>query len=121
MKARKTDATFGKRLATLRGARGLTQVELGAEVGLSQRAVAYYESEGGQPPGAILVDLARALHVSTDELLGVTPITVKTAPTTARLLKKLQKVAELPSADQRAVLKLVEALHAARQRANRRK
>lgn len=120
MKARKTDTTFGKRLAALRGARGLTQVELGAAVGLSQRAVAYYEGEGGQPPGAILVDLARALKVTTDELLGVVPTTEKTPPKIARLLKKLQKIAELPVADQRTVLKLVDALHASRLRTTRR-
>jgi transcriptional regulator with XRE-family HTH domain len=101
---------FGERLATLRKARGLTQEQLGEIVGLSQRMVAYYESQGGQPPGAILPDLARALGVSTDQILGVEPVQEKVSPTQARIRKRLRKVEELPSADQKAVLRLVDAL-----------
>lgn len=107
---------FGARLATLRQARGLTQTELGDAVGVSQRVVAYYETESQQPPGALLVDLAQALKVSSDELLGLKPLTEKRSPRAARLLKRLQKIEDLPAADQRTVLKLLDALHAARQR-----
>jgi len=107
---------FGARLAALRQARGLTQAELGEAIGVSQRVVAYYETESQQPPGALLVDLAQALKVSSDELLGLKPITDKRSPRAARLLKRLQKVEDLPTADQRTVLKLLDALHAARQR-----
>jgi hypothetical protein len=47
------------------------------------RMVAYYERQDAQPPGAMLIDLARALQVTTDELLGVKPVTDKTRPRTA--------------------------------------
>ncbi len=107
---------FGTRLAGLRQARGLTQDELGAAVGISNRMIAYYERHAAQPPGAILVELARALKVSTDELLGVKPLTEKLSPKTARLLKRLRRIEELPPADQRAVLKLVDALLETRRR-----
>lgn len=107
---------FGARLAALRQARGLTQDELGTAVGISNRMIAYYERQDAQPPGAILVELARALRVSTDELLGVKPITEKLSPKTARLLKRLRRIEELPAADQRAVLKLVDALLETRRR-----
>ena len=107
---------FGSRLAALRQRRGLTQGELGHTVGVSQRVVAYYETESTQPPGALLVDLARALKVSADEILGLKPISEKTPPRTARLRKRLQKVEQLPPADQRTVLKLVDALAEARER-----
>jgi transcriptional regulator with XRE-family HTH domain len=100
----------------VRGQRGLSQEQLAQAVGVSRRVIAYYETESPQPPGALLADLARALTVSTDELLGVKPLAAQPAPKTARLLKRLQKVIELPAADQRTVLKLVDALHAARQR-----
>jgi transcriptional regulator with XRE-family HTH domain len=110
---------FGERLAALRQRRGLTQAELGRAVGVSQRVVAYYETESTQPPGALLVDLARALKVSADELLGLRPMSEKTPPKTARLLKRLRKVAELPPADQRTVLKLIDALHESRTRTRR--
>lgn len=116
MKERTLDG-FGVRLSDLRQARGLSQEELAAAVDVSRRVIAYYEAQSAQPPGALLVDLARALKVSTDELLGVKPITEKLSPKTARLLKRLQRIEELPPADQRAVLKLVDAMIDTRRRA----
>jgi len=115
MKTKPVDG-FGARLAAIRQSRGLTQAELGAAAGASQRVIAYYETETTQPPGALLVDLARALKVTSDELLGLEPLTAKTSPKTARLLKRLQRIEELPPADQRAVLKLVDAMLETRRR-----
>ena len=107
---------FGPRLAALRQARGLTQEELGSKVGMTQRMMAYYEQEDSQPPGALLVDLAKALQVTSDELLGIKPTKPKASPKSARLLKRLQQVEKLPQSDQRAVLKFVDALVASRRR-----
>jgi transcriptional regulator with XRE-family HTH domain len=115
MKTKTLDG-FGTRLATLRQSRGVTQAELGRAAGVSQRVIAYYETESTQPPGALLVDLARALKVSSDVLLGLAPIADKTSPKTARLLKRLRRIEELPPADQRAVLKLVDAMLETRRR-----
>jgi transcriptional regulator with XRE-family HTH domain len=105
---------FGARLAAFRRQRGLTQAKLGQAVGVSQRIVAYYETESSQPPGALLADRARALNVSADELLGLTPVVDQTPPKLARIRKRLRKVESLSVADQRTVLKLVDALHVAR-------
>lgn len=104
------------RLAELRQACGLTQAELGEMVVASQRVIAYYENEEAQPPGALLADLAIALRVSADELLRLRPVKQKASPKSARLLKRLQQVEKLPAADQRAVLKFVEALVTSRRR-----
>ncbi len=95
-------AGFGPRLTALRQSQGLTQTELGKAAGISQRMVAYYELESAQPSGALLVDFARALQVSADELLGLAPTAPRVSPRTARLLKRLQRIEELPPADQRA-------------------
>lgn len=107
---------FGARLARLRQSRGLTQEELGDRVGLSNRMIAYYEREDAEPPGPQLPALAQALRVTTDELLGVKRLPEVLGPKTARLLKRLQQVEALPPADQRAVLKVVDALLATRGR-----
>lgn len=107
---------FGPRLARLRQSRGLTQEELGERVGLSNRMIAYYEREEAEPPGPQLPALAQALRVTTDELLGVKSLPEVPGPKTARLLKRLQQVEALPPADQRAVLKVVDALLATRSR-----
>jgi len=101
---------FGARLKEIRLGRGLTQAELGKKVGASNRVIAYYEQEEAQPPGALLVDLARALAVSTDELLGLESVAEKVPARTARLRKRLHRVEHLPAPDQRAVLKFVDAL-----------
>lgn len=110
---------FGARLAQIRQSRGLTQAELGRAAGVSNRVIAYYEQADAQPPGAMLADLARALRVSTDTLLGLKPLKAPATPRTARLLKRLQQVETLPRTDQQAVLKFVDALVVSRGRAGR--
>lgn len=112
----KQAARFGARLATLRQQRGLSQEELAAQIGVSRRVIAYYEAESPQLPGALLVALAQALQVTADELLGMAPLAGLPSPKTARLLKRLQRIEELPPADQRAVLKLVDAMLETRRR-----
>lgn len=61
-----------------------------------------------QPPSSLLVQLARALTVTSDEFLGVMPVRDTLSSKTARLLKRLRRIEELPPADQRGVLKLVD-------------
>ena len=110
VKARSGDG-FGPRLARIRKGRGLSQEKLGEAVGVSQRVIAYYEADDAQPPGPMLPDLARALGVSADELLGLEPVRDEVAtPRAARLLERLRAAAELPPAEQRAIITFVEAL-----------
>jgi transcriptional regulator with XRE-family HTH domain len=117
----KTAKGFGARLAQVRQQRGLSQEALAAAVGVSRRVIAYYEAESDQPPGALLADLAQTLKVSTDELLGLKPIAEKLPRKTALLRKRLQQVEELPPTDQRAVLKVLDALVEARRHNGRRR
>lgn len=106
--------SFAERLTTLRRSHGLTQRELGEQIGATQRVIAHYETGlSEQPASHLVVRLAEALHVSTDELLGLKPTREATDRKRARLRKRLQKVEELPPADQRTVLKLIDGLLAA--------
>lgn len=74
MPAKKPPQTaFGKRMVALRQARGLTQIELAKAAETTQRAISYYETEAEFPIASALIPLARALRVTTDELLGVKP------------------------------------------------
>jgi transcriptional regulator with XRE-family HTH domain len=106
----KTLEAFGNRLPQLRKTQGLTQEELAEKVGVTQRVIAYYEKDGAQPPGPILADLASALKVSVDELLGRKPVKESVDPKTTRLMKRLKRVQELPLTDQRTALKILDAL-----------
>mgnify|MGYP002395575016 CR=1 FL=1 len=101
---------FGRRLKAIRTSKALTQQGLGERVGVSQRVAAYYEADDARPPGALLVELATALDVSADGLLGIEPLQEKLPPKTARIRRRLQQVEELPPADQKAILKFVDAL-----------
>jgi transcriptional regulator with XRE-family HTH domain len=110
----KNRASFGRRLAELRKARGLTQTELGERIGVSKRVIAYYEGETDRPPAAKLDQLAAALGVTTDELLGVKPVKEKPPVKNRRLIKSLQILEKLPKEDQKAVVNYIDALSAKR-------
>jgi transcriptional regulator with XRE-family HTH domain len=105
---------FGPRLAQIRKSKGLTQAQLGAKLGISFRVVSYYEEDNAQPPGALLIDLARVLNVSADELLGLKQTKEKTDPEAALLLRRVRKIQKLSKGDQRAVFKFIDALLARR-------
>ncbi|MBI5577167.1 MAG: helix-turn-helix transcriptional regulator [Deltaproteobacteria bacterium] len=99
---------FGARLAQLRKAAGYTQVELAAEIGVSQRNIAYYEGQTQHPPTAILPELARALGVTADDLLGVTPIKRAARPANTRLLRRLQQIEKLDTREKRQILSFLD-------------
>lgn len=110
---KKEDSRFGPRLASLRKARGLTQVQLAKMASSTQRAISYYENDDGIPPASALIALAKALQVTTDELLGMKPPKVEPLqedPEKLRMWKRFQLVTALPEKDQRAVIRLIHSL-----------
>lgn len=112
-RTKQQDRSFGPRLAALRKARGLTQVQLAQAARTTQRAVSYCENDDGLPPAASLIELAHALKVTADELLGLKAPRVKRIdddPETRRLWKRFQMVSTLPEKDRRAVIRLVNSL-----------
>lgn len=113
--------TTGQRLRRLRLARGMTQAALGAQVGLSQRMVAYYEVQGGVPSAELLRRFADALSVSTDTLLGRSERRRSPAAEeiNARIWRRLKRIEELPPHDRKAILKMIDAMaDAARRKAS---
>ncbi len=71
--------------------------------------IAYYEAQTDRPPAAQLPILAKALSVTTDELLGNRRMSVS-PPKNSRLWKRLQAVDSLPPKAQKQVVELVELL-----------
>lgn len=101
---------FGQRLAELRKAAGFTQVELAAELGISQRMVAYYESPSATPPANLLPAIATALGVSIDDLFGRTPKRrLVKQEGDSRLRRRLLAIEKLDMAEKRQVLQLLDA------------
>lgn len=64
------EQTFGQRLKNYRKAQNLTQQELGERIGVSDKTVSRWESDGGYPDVPTLVPLAQALGVTVDDLLN---------------------------------------------------
>lgn len=104
--------SFGARLAELRKAAGFTQQELAAEIGMSRRMVAYYEVESAHPPTTLLPAIAKALNVTTDELLGAAPVkkTVKGKAKDSRLQRRLAQIEKLEAAEKRQILQVIDTL-----------
>lgn len=100
---------FGRRLATIRKARGFSQEELGKALGVTRRVVQYYENETPNPPGELLADLARVLEVSLYELLG-TEEAKPTSTVDGRSLdgKFYRKWQQLQEDQKKAVMKVVD-------------
>ena len=101
---------FGERLAALRKAAGFTQVELAAELGISQRMVAYYESPQAAPPANLLPSIATVLGVSIDELFGRSAKRrLVKQDGDSRLRRRLLAIEKLEPAEKRQVLQLLDA------------
>ncbi len=64
------DYSFGNFLHELRTRRGLTQYQLGALVGVSDKAVSKWENGSSKPQSSLLYKLSEVLGISVDELLS---------------------------------------------------
>jgi len=99
--------SFGQRLASLRKAAGFTQQELADEIAVSRRVIAYYEAETQHPPANLLIDLAKALSVSCDELLGL--VELQAAPkANNRLERRLKQIDKLGPKAKRQLTQLID-------------
>ena len=99
---------LARRLVELRQAAGLTQPELAARIGTNPSNIAFWELSGTAPRGEVLPALAKALGVSIDELLGVTPPKPKRTVAKGRLQKVFESAAKLPRRQQEKVLAVLE-------------
>ena len=68
--------TMGKRISDLRKGKGMTQEQLAQLLGVTPQAVSKWENDLSCPDISILHQLAEALGVTTDELLGRTPLRI---------------------------------------------
>jgi len=103
--------SFGQRLARLRKERGFTQVELADKTEMIQALVSDYETGKLRPYADVVVRLAIALDVSTDELLGVARPKKHSSGVEGnrRFLRRLPLVDALPKRDQDALLRTIDA------------
>ena len=126
-KQKEPGSPFGARLIALRKARDLTQTQLADAIDSTQRAISYYECDGGNPDLDVLARLAQVLGVTTDHLLGIKPVPKSTSdsptanPEARRYWRRFQQVMELPEKDQRAVFRMLDTMAKSQQVAAKRK
>lgn len=99
-------SNFGKRLAKLRKAADYTQQQLADEIGATRRMIAYYESESQHPPANMLVDLAKAMNISADTLLGIEPI--EHTPISSRLERRIKQIEKLEPKSRKQITQLID-------------
>lgn len=61
---------FGKRIQSVRKERGITQQQLGQSIGVDKRVISKYEKGQTVPSVLVAKDIAMALDVSLDFLIG---------------------------------------------------
>jgi hypothetical protein len=71
--------------------------------------ITYYESQSAHPPTHLLTEIARALKLTTDELLGAVPIKKAAKPGNIRLQRRLQQIEALEPTEKRQVLQVLDA------------
>lgn len=109
------DLALGKRIAALRKERGYTQTELAENIATVQVVVSNYELGKLRPHADMIVRLANALRVSTDEILGARPPSQNAAASVSRrVLRRLQAIDGLPKRDQDALFRTIDAFLQAR-------
>jgi len=108
--AKSNRTSFGEQLAAARERAGLTQVQLAAKLGSSQRVIAYWERSSVALRPEQLNALADALGVSTDFLLSRnTPKQRGTGPI-GKARQVFEAVSKLPRSQQQRIITVVEAL-----------
>lgn len=100
---------LGQRIATLRKAQGLTQVQLAEHLGVAQQTLAHYEAGRLRLLAGALPTLAERLSVGVEELIGYAPKrgAARRGPA-PKLQQQLQQVQSLPKAKQRMVTQLID-------------
>jgi len=98
---------IGERVRTFREQRGLSQGKLAKLLGTHPQSISQIERGIRGISLQQVVRFARALEISSDELLGeVRPVTPIQAD--RRMVLRLQRLQRLPAAQRKAVLKLLD-------------
>lgn len=100
--------SVGQRLARLRRERGFTQKELAEKTGLIQALVSDYERDKLRLNADMILRIATALEISTDDLLQPAGPQPPARKTSRRVLRRLEQIEALPSPQQAVLLKTID-------------
>ncbi len=98
---------LGARIAELRKAQNVTQVQLAQSLDISQQTMNAYEMGHRRVPVSALPTLARTLGVSLEDLIGEKPTPTKRGPA-PQIQQKIERLTRLPKAQQKLVLRMLD-------------
>ena len=104
------DVRIGSRIKEVRIDRGIQQKGLAAQLGMEQSALSRYERGEMRLPSSLLARIARALKVSSDEILGLKEMKRGAVVRDQRFLKRLQAIDSLPERQKDALLTTIDGL-----------
>lgn len=97
----------GGRIAALRRAQDITQVELAETLDVSQQTINSYEVGRRRVPVSTPPILARTLGVSVEALIGEKAPQIKRGPT-PKLQQQVERLSTLPQSQQRLVMQMLD-------------
>jgi transcriptional regulator with XRE-family HTH domain len=100
--------SLGQRIARLRKEKGYTQVELAQKMGIVRVLVSDYERERIRPHYEMIIRLALALDVTTDELLGLSQSKSSSSSPNLKIVRRFKKIEALPPAEQKILLRTID-------------
>jgi transcriptional regulator with XRE-family HTH domain len=106
-KNRKFFEDLAERIVNRRKELGMTQTELGDLVGVTQQVIASYETARRQIPAWRVTELAKALDMPLESLMGWNPDTPKRGPK-SKLERQLDQVRQLPRPEQHFVSQFLD-------------
>ena len=104
--------SLGERIASLRRANNITQVQLAEALGVSQQTLQSYEVGRRRLPVSALPTVATTLSVSLDELFGTQAKAVRSAGgkrgPAPQWQQQIEAVAQLPKSQQQFVARMIK-------------
>lgn len=107
---------LGARIAELRKAHGLTQVQLAEALELTQQMIASYEVGRRRVPVSLLPAIAQALAVSVEVLIGQKEASPGKRGPAPKLQQQMERIQRLPKAQQRFVMQMIDTVLAQQDR-----
>lgn len=99
---------IGENIARIRKGKGLTQLALAEEIGITQTLVSDYETGRSNLNSEMLIRFALALNTSADSLLGLKNENLTSKSTSLKISRRMNKIESLPESEQRALLKTID-------------
>jgi transcriptional regulator with XRE-family HTH domain len=105
-----TTEPIGQRIARIRKGKGLTQIELGEKIGVSQQLVASYEAGNIRLYDEMVARFSLALGVNSDILLGLKKPDKNPTGASLRVARRIREIEKLPEPRKKAILRTIDDL-----------